>query len=113
MACPGELPPKYFDIEAYAEKVITEGMRSCSRGLDGKMPGYTYTFREYKKMLLESPLEIEPSGGVRVTDMGCSIRNSDVARFSTHGPWDHPSFTPAIRSLAYKVHLVTFSLQMN
>ena len=82
-----ELPPGYFSVERYYNYMLKESGRKPT----DKVPGYTCTYIEMKKML--------ESG---IIDINCESNK----KFYIHGEWDDPSYSKNERILAYKIFLL-------
>lgn len=98
------LPKPYFDKERWYQDFLRKHLGS--REETNYIPGYGYTFLEFKKILLESPLEYTSDGGLVFSALGLSFTLDGMKEYMVHGEWDDPSFTPNERELAYRIHLL-------
>jgi hypothetical protein len=97
------LPSPYFDTSKYCGSFRHNGEIPD----DGhRVSGYSYTYGEYKKKLIESPIVYGSDGGVTFVDLGITLHYKTVKKFTYHGPWDVPSYTDLERTMAYKIYLL-------
>jgi len=99
-----DLPKPFFDRKLLYDDFLKK--RLGTRKETDKVPGYTYTFLEYKKLLFDSPLEYTSDGGLVFSALGQSFTLDGMKEYMMHGEWDDPSYTKNERKLAYKIHLL-------
>ena len=99
-----DLPKPYFDRKLYYDDFLKKLLDS--RKETDKVPGYNYTFLEFKKLLFESSLEYTKDGGLRFSALGSYLSLDQVKRYMMHGDWDDPNYTKNERKLAYKIYLL-------
>lgn len=98
------LPEPYFSKELYYKTFLENHLHH--RKETERVPGYSYTFLDFKKILFDSPIEYTSNGGVLFVNLGQSLTLEAVKNYMIHGEWDDPSYTPNERKLAYKIHLL-------